>query len=140
MTLHLFKITCIHISDKCSLKARVEYPNYPLILWRRQTKSSPIFANILQLINNGTVSSKPLEFMRYLYSLQRFFFLRFSIFLFLTVHVYLKTYFYENYTAKSTFYVVFRSIGIFEISFTIRKISMKAFYFLTVRDHSVGLF
>ena len=48
---------------------------------------------------------------------------------FLTVHVYLKTYFYENYTAKRTFYAEFRSIGIFEISFTVQKISMKAFSF-----------
>ena len=37
---------------------------------------------------------------------------------FLTVHVYLKTYFYENYTVKSTFYPEFRSVGIFKKSLT----------------------
>ena len=48
---------------------------------------------------------------------------------FLTVHIYLKIYFYENYAAKSSFYAEFRSAGVFEISFTIQKISMKAFNF-----------
>ena len=64
------------------------------------------FCETLQLITHGTVSSKPLKFLRYLYPFQRY--AKFSIFVFLTVHAYLKTYFYENYTVKSTFYAEFR--------------------------------
>ena len=92
-----------------------------LSLWRRQTKSSPIsakfFYSLLLTIRwvqnywnfcNIFIRSK---------DMQNF---RFSVFL--TVHVYLKTYFYENYTAKSTFYAEFRSVGIFEIYFTVQKI------------------
>ena len=45
------------------------------------------------------------------------------------MHVYLKTYLYKNYTAKSTFYAKLRSVGIFEIFFTVQKISIKAFNF-----------
>ena len=41
-------------------------------VWRRQTKSSPIFAKILQLVFSGTLSSELFEFLRYLYPSQRY--------------------------------------------------------------------
>ena len=41
-------------------------------LWRRQTKSSPIFAKILQLFLCGTLNSELFEFLRYLYPFQRY--------------------------------------------------------------------
>ena len=65
-------------------------------------------------VSHGTGSSKPLEFLRYLNSFQKYsnFFL-----VFLTGHPYLKTYFYENYT---------------ELSYLSAKFSMKEFFFNSV--------
>ena len=68
-----------------------------LTLWRRQTKSSPIFAKLLQLVPRGTLSSELFEFLRYLYPFQRY--AKFSFFgFFLTVHAVLNRYLNENYT------------------------------------------
>ena len=38
--------------------------------------------------------------------------------------------FTKNYSVHSNFYTEFRSVGIFEISFTFQKISVKAFTFI----------
>ena len=46
----------------------------------------------------------------------------FSFPVFLTVRAYLKSYFYQNYSAYRTFYAESRSVGIFEISFTVQKL------------------
>ena len=59
-------------------------------------EKSAIVAKFLQLIFHGKVSSKPLEFLRYLESFHRN--SKFLLSGYLTVHAYLKTNFYENYT------------------------------------------
>ena len=46
----------------------------------------------------------------------------FSFPVFLTVRAYLKSYFYQNYSAYRTFYAESTSVGIFEISFTVQKL------------------
>ena len=52
----------------------------------------------------------------------------------LTVRACLKTYFYEKYSVYSNFYAEFRSVEIFEISFTVQKILVNSFtHLLTVR-------
>ena len=43
-----------------------------LTLWSRQTKSLPIFTKLLQLVLRGMLSSELFEFLRYLYSFQRY--------------------------------------------------------------------
>ena len=63
------------------------------------------------------LSSELFDFLRYLYRSEDT--QKFCYFGFFEVHAYLKTY--------SNFYAEFRSIGIFEIYFTIQKISVKAF-------------
>ena len=56
------------------------------------------------------------------------------------MRAYLKTYFYENYSVYSNFYAEFRSVGIFEISFTVQRISVKAFTFFNSAWRQCGAF
>ena len=89
-------------------------------LWRRKMKSSPIFATIVRLLPTVQWVQNRWNFCDIFIcskDTRNFLFL-----VFLTVHAYLKIYFYEYCTVKSTFYTEFRSVGIFERSFTIQKI------------------
>ena len=98
-----------------------------MTLWRQQTKSSPIFAKLLQPVFSDMLSSELFEFLRYLYLFQRY--AKFSFSGFLTVCAYLKTYLSENYSAYRNFYAEFRTVGIFKIYLTVQKLLMKAFHF-----------
>ena len=99
-------------------------PKKYITLWRRQTKSSPIFAKRLQLL-----------VVRWVQNFSNFWDISIRskdmrIF-FLTVRAYLKIYFYENYSVLNTFYAEFRSVGISKISLQVQKIWMKAFNFFS---------
>ena len=78
-----------------------------------------MFAINKELNPRDELSSEPLEFLQYIYSLQRN--ANFSFFCILTVNVYLITNFDETHSVNSSFHAELRSVKMFAISFTIQS-------------------
>ena len=98
-----------------------------LTLWRRKTKSSPIFVKILQPITHGTLSSELFEFLRYLYPFQRYVIFSFSVF-FNSARLF-DNLFSWKLQCLQYFLCWFQIRWIVKISLTVQKIWMKAFNF-----------